>query len=215
MADSHRTVQALAVTRMENKQLLEAIAELESDTGVKTGFFTGLLAEDDWSFIIKIHALYEAAVSSLITNKIGHVELDGFVSRLELGDKSRGKLKLAKELNLLDDNERKFIYCLSEVRNAFVHNVRNTQVNLEKYLESLDENKKENYVNVFGYTYPQNIEIPGRTVNSKVFTRENLKIAIWQNSMHVLAVVSCITANERARKSIKETILKIHEQQNR
>lgn len=200
---------------MENKQLLEAIAELESDTGVKTGFFTGLLAEDDWSFIIKIHALYEAAVSSLITNKIGHVELDGFVSRLELGDKSRGKLKLAKELNLLDDNERKFIFCLSEIRNAFVHNVRNTQVSLEKYLESLDENKKENYVGVFGYTYPQNIEIAGKTINSKVFTRENLKIAIWQNSMHVLAVISCITATERARQSIKKTILKIHEQQNR
>ncbi len=200
---------------MNNKLLLEAIAELELGTGVKTGFFTRLLAEDDWSFIIKIHALYEAAVSSLVTSKIGHVELDSFVSRLELGDKSRGKLKLVKALNLLDENERKFIFHLSEIRNAFVHNVKNTQVNLETYLEILDANKKESYVSVFGYTYPQNIVIAGKSMNSKIFTRDNLKIAIWQKSMHVRAVISCITATEKARKSITESILKIYEQQNR
>lgn len=96
-----------------------------------------------------------------------------------------------------------------------MHNVKNTQVNLETYLESLDANKKESYVSVFGYTYPQNIVIAGKSMNSKIFTRDNLKIAIWQNSMHVLAVISCITATEKARKSITESILKIYEQQNR
>jgi hypothetical protein len=211
----HPLTVALAVTTMKNDELLEAIAELETDTGVKNGFFTSLLKEDDWSFIIKIHALYEAAVSNLITHKIGQIELEDFVSRLELGDKSRGKLKLAKELNLLDDNERKFIYSLSEIRNSFVHNVRNTQVNLDKYFAGLDENKKQNYINVFGYTYPEKLEIAGKTVNSKVFTRENPKIAIWHNSMYVLAVISCITSTEKSRRSIEQTILKLHELQGR
>ncbi|HET6369815.1 MAG TPA: hypothetical protein VFG95_01375, partial [Nitrospiria bacterium] len=95
------------------------------------------------------------------------------------------------------------------------HNIRNTQVNLEQFLDNLDAKKKDNYINVFGYSYPENMEIAGKTVNSKIFTRENLKIAIWQNSMHLLAVISCITATERAKRSIEKTIMKIHEQQNR
>jgi len=200
---------------MANEELLKAIAELENDTGVKEGFFAGLLVEDDWSFIIKIHALYEAAVSNLITNKIGQVKLEGFISRLELSDKSKGKLKLAKDLNLLDDQERKFIYSLSEIRNSFVHNVKNTQVDLEKYLDNLDENKRQNYIDTFGYTYPENITIAGKTINSKIFTRENPRIAIWHNSIHVLAVISCLTSTERKNKSIQQLILKIHELQNR
>ena len=61
---------------MSNKELLDAINELENDTGVKEGFFISLLKEDDWSFIIKIHALYEAAITSLILNKLGQPTLE-------------------------------------------------------------------------------------------------------------------------------------------
>lgn len=49
---------------MSNEQLLEAITELEENSGLKNGFFQSVNAGDDWSFIIKIHVLYEAAVPS-------------------------------------------------------------------------------------------------------------------------------------------------------
>lgn len=189
------------------------ISDLEKDTGVKIGFFNSLISEDDWSFIIKIHALYEASITSLLTNKLGRHELQGFISRLELGDRSRGKLKITKELKLLDEDERKFIYALSEIRNDFVHNVNNTQINLENYFESLNKDKKQYYINTFGYTYSENLTICGHTVNSKIFTKENPKIAIWHNSMHVLAIISCITATEKSRKSINQSIVRIHELQ--
>jgi len=124
---------------MSNEQLLEAITELEENSGLKNGFFQSLVAEDDWSFIIKIHALYEAAVTNLITERIGEKSLEPFFSRLELGDKSRGKLRLAKDLGLLDEDERKFIHALSEIRNDFVHDVRNTNANLEAYFDGLSK----------------------------------------------------------------------------
>ena len=56
---------------MNNNELIAAVAELEQGIGLQNGFFIRLVAEDDWSFVIKIHALYEAAVTKLITEKVG------------------------------------------------------------------------------------------------------------------------------------------------
>lgn len=199
---------------MNNDELIAAVSELEQGIGLQNGFFGRLVSEDDWSFIIKIHALYEAAVTKLITEKVGKDSLESFFSRLELGDRSRGKLRLLKDLRLLDDEERKFIYALSEIRNDFVHDVRNTNANLITYLEALSSEKRKHYVDTFGYTYTPTLEISGKKVDSKVFTRENPRIAIWHNSMHVLAIVSSLTATEKAKKRINEAITKIHELQN-
>ncbi len=199
----------------QTEEMLSAIAELEERANLKSGFYSGLLTEDDWSFVIKIHALYEAAVSHLLVYAIGKNELESYISRLELGDKSRGKLRLVKDLGLLDEQERKFIYALSEIRNDFVHKVANTCVGLEDYLQSLDEHKRKNYHRTFGYTYTETLHIAGHTVDSRVFTRENPRIAIWHNSMHVLAVISMITATEKSKLSIQKSIQRIHDLQNR
>ena len=45
----------------------ESLQELELDLGLPKGFCFKLLEEDDWSFVIKLHALLESAVSELIT----------------------------------------------------------------------------------------------------------------------------------------------------
>ena len=199
---------------MSNKELLDAINELENDTGVKEGFFISLLKEDDWSFIIKIHALYEAAITSLILNKLGQPTLENFISKLELGDRNRGKLKLSKELDLLGSDERKFIYALSEIRNSFVHNVNNTYVDLGQYFNNLSKEKRTHYINTFGYSYSKTIDIVGETIDSKVFTQDNPKIAIWHNSMHVLTVISRLTSTERRIQILNNTIINLHETKN-
>lgn len=196
---------------MANEELLEVINELESDTGVKQGFFINLLYEDDWSFVIKLHALYEASVSNLIINKIGEPALEEFVYKLDLGDKGKGKLKLSKSLGLLDEDERKFIYALSEIRNNFVHNVNNTQISLNQYFSRLSKDKRKHYINTFGYAYPGPINIVGETIEPKVFTEENPKIAIWHNSMYVLSVISRLSSTERTLNIIKNTKIELFE----
>lgn len=197
-----------------NEEFLKAISKLESNIGLKNGFFSALLKEDDWSFVIKLHAMYEAAVTALIIDKLGQDTLEAFISRLELGDRSRGKLRIAKDLGLLDKEERKFIYSLSEIRNNFVHNVNNTQIDLKKYLNDLDKNKYKHYIDTFSYTYAKNVEIAEYIIESKQFTRENPKIAIWHNSMNVLFVISTISATEKHKRSLQEAIMKIHDLKN-
>jgi hypothetical protein len=41
-------------------QIEETIAEIETDLGLRPGFFSDLKKDDDWSFLIKVHALEEA-----------------------------------------------------------------------------------------------------------------------------------------------------------
>ena len=60
------------------------VGQFEKELNLPNGFFLNLLIkEDDWSFIIKLHALVEAAVSHLLASICGDRLLDIF-TRLEL-----------------------------------------------------------------------------------------------------------------------------------
>ena len=52
-----------------------SVRTLGTDIGLPIGFLEGLRAEDDWSFIIKVHALIEAAVSHLLCSVLGKATL--------------------------------------------------------------------------------------------------------------------------------------------
>ena len=104
--------------------LAEAISNIERRTGVPKGFFETLKAEDDWSFVIKSHALIEAACAEFLTARFGDYELLEVFSRLELSNKRTGKIAFLKELSLLNDDERRFVTELSELRNVLATSPR-------------------------------------------------------------------------------------------
>ena len=106
-------------------QIAEDVLELESKVGVKQGFFAALLDEDDWSFVIKLHALFEAACTHLLLFHFKEPDLAEVVSRLELSNKTTGKLAFLSRLELLGKEGRRLISTLSELRNNLVHDVRN------------------------------------------------------------------------------------------
>jgi hypothetical protein len=110
---------------------------------VSHDFLTKFLREDDWSFIIKSHALVEAAVSEMLTAKIGDDRLHGIFRRLELSNGETGKLAFAKELDLLSSEQRSFVRRLSELRNLLVHNVEKIAFSLDNYVATMDSQQKK------------------------------------------------------------------------
>ena len=68
------------------------LAELEQRIGVQSGFFESLLQEDDWSFVIKLHALLEAACTQLLLFHFKEPALGRVLARLELSNKTTGKV---------------------------------------------------------------------------------------------------------------------------
>lgn len=119
----------------------KGILDLQGKLNLPKNFFKKLLEEDDWSFIIKLHALIEAACTDLLLHRFDEPNLRNIISRLELSNKTFGKLAFIKELDLLGDTKRRYISTLSEWRNNFVHNVQNCSASLTDIIAAMDKNE--------------------------------------------------------------------------
>src|SRR5690242_8323284 len=102
---------------MSKDDILDAVREIEKAVGLDQPLFLRLIDEDDWSFVIKVHALIEAAVTHLLVIASGKNELENIYTFLELSDSRTGKLAFVRELGLLENKYRRFIKTLSELRN--------------------------------------------------------------------------------------------------
>lgn len=125
-------------------QVCPGILELESKVGVPENFFRSLTQADDWSFVIKLHALFEAACTHLLLFPFKEPNLSEVFSRLELSNKTTGKIAFLTNLGLLSKENRRFISSLSELRNSLVHDVRNAEFSLKAMVESLDASEVKN-----------------------------------------------------------------------
>jgi hypothetical protein len=113
------------------------ITDLEHRLGLPRGFFRRLVDEDDWSFIIKLHALFEAACTHMLVFHFQEPNLEGVLSRIELSNKTTGKVAFLGKLGLLSKYRRRYISALSELRNNLVHDVRQSAFNLDTWVSTL------------------------------------------------------------------------------
>jgi hypothetical protein len=137
----------------------DLVRMLEEKVGLQSDFLIKLYEEDDWSFIIKLHALLEAACSHLIVAHLQKPELADFFGRLELSGKTVGKIVILKKLDLLSEYHRRFILSLSELRNILAHDIRYSNFTLAKYFEALDSKSKVNFAKSFGPDQVLNREV--------------------------------------------------------
>jgi len=193
------------------------VARFEKELGLPEGFYVNLLVkEDDWSFVIKLHALVEAAVAHLLATNCGDKLLDVFV-RLELSNNTTGKLAFAKALNAFDDDERKFIRSLSEIRNSFAHDVRQADATLPVYVSRLDVNQLKAFKDAVGPGIDP-FEVGGVKVPEIDFVRDNPKLCIWLRALFLisfayqrkdLVLMTRKVADEREK--LLETILQLEQ----
>jgi hypothetical protein len=192
--------------------LEEAIRNIEGRSGVRAGFFADLLKEDDWSFIIKAHALLESACAELLAERTGVPALIDVFSRLELSAKTTGKVAFLKAFDLAIDRERRFIVALSELRNTLVHNVRNTTFSLTEHVLAFDRNQKKSFVESFGYAYLSEDENGKEFISQPARVLEKPKESIWLGLKYVLGVVSIQMDRIRLERDIGTYRAKIGEQ---
>jgi hypothetical protein len=165
----------------------ERLSALEADLHLPPGFIMRLLDEDDWSFVIKLHALFEAALTHALIHKLGATALRDVLAETELSNPSTGKVAFARALELLDKKERRFITSLSQLRNKLVHNIENVRFTLPDHLRGLDSNQREAFVESFSFSHEEKFRIAGHEVTRHKFTADNPKIVIWQTGIWLLA----------------------------
>jgi len=165
--------------------LSELVPLLESNLGLKQGFFESLDSdkENDWSFVIKAHALIEAAITRLLTESMKRPELADLFSRIDTSNKTTGKAAFVKALGLLDEEERRFVSAFSELRNRLVHDVRNVNFDLLEYVESLSGKEREIFIKNF------NIISTEVTNDLRKLFLFDPRQAIWYSTMAFLGIV--------------------------
>lgn len=166
---------------------LNDVGQFEADLSLRKGFFRALLNEDDWSFVIKLHALVDSAITHMLVEELGRPELLRPLSRLSLADTRSGKLAFGRELGLLDGRDRLFVQKLSEIRNSFAHDVRMAGSTLADYARGLNDAGLASLVKAVG---PGRDPFPVGTedVPERQFVLENLKLTIWVTAMYTIAL---------------------------
>ena len=66
MHDIFRETEQEQVTR---EQMFADVVSSVQKLGLPEGFYNNLLNEDDWSFVIKLSALFEAAATHVLTER--------------------------------------------------------------------------------------------------------------------------------------------------
>jgi hypothetical protein len=165
----------------------KVVSQLEKELGLPISFFDNLAKEDDWSFVIKLHALFESALGYVVGNRLGEQVTD-VVARLDMNGR-KGKVAFAKALELIGDDEVRFLDLLSKLRNRCAHGVRQAvEFTLPGYVSSLARDERKQFVRTLrGNKSEEPITVAGRTTTPAQFALDNPKVEIWLTSMWVLA----------------------------
>ena len=94
---------------------------MENILGLPIEFYNNLLSEDDWSFVIKLSALFEAASAQALAAKLKHSEIEGALSYIEQVHPRYGKITLMLQLNIINKERQLFLTKIAELRNKIVH----------------------------------------------------------------------------------------------
>jgi len=121
----------------------ELIQRADKKTELPGNFFDLLSKDDDWSIVIKCHALLETVIRIWVNDRfheLSGVGFEDYLLNLSLNSRA-GILVLAKKLSIVCDFDVEFIKLLSSVRNRYAHKIGNIGIGLDKMLN--DNEKRD------------------------------------------------------------------------
>ncbi|WP_011299444.1 hypothetical protein [Cupriavidus necator] len=185
---------------MSSENPFEIVARLETSIGLSSGFFKKLQEEDDWTHVVKLHALLEAALSHVIVHRLDCDALGPPISRLEMSDKDKGKVAFASALGLIEAADRAFIILLSQLRNKCVHDVRQAEeFSLAKTCAAMDASQKNNFVKAVWIDEETRASVKGKLLSSP-------RIFLHLGALRVLAVLCMRKETETLRRQYDEMV---------
>lgn len=170
-----------------DRDLFEDLTQLEQALGLPDGFYERLSAEDDWSFVIKLNALLEAAATHTLVVRLQAPELADSIANLNFAQSKCGKIALLRNLGALTQDQAKTLRMIAELRNSLIHNITNTSFRFSSYLQSCDRNQVEQFVVAFGRGVVDPVPIGDKKVPRRDFVLANPKSALWMTCAEILA----------------------------
>lgn len=120
-----------------NKYIETFSKQAQVNAGLPNDFLDRIIGgEDDWSFVVKGHALLEAAFNEFLVQALGRPSLSECIGRMQLGGRT-GKLEMAKAIGGLPPEMVKFAEKFKDIRNRVVHHVTDTSFSFKEYFNGL------------------------------------------------------------------------------
>jgi hypothetical protein len=99
--------------------------------------------DDDWTFVLKMHAYVEAALNHLIVTRLNNPKMGDVVAKMRTANSESGKLALIKAYDLLPDKMCLFVEILCSIRNKAVHNISGQDLDLARYAQSIKPEQRK------------------------------------------------------------------------
>lgn len=118
------------------------LSEIERTLGLPE-FEMDKLIDDpsDWSFVVKLAVIIEAALTQAIASKLDTTGLHQHLSRLTVGGRA-GKIQLAKDLEIIDLATSIRLKAIASIRNVFAHDISVIGLSLGAYVASMEKSEQ-------------------------------------------------------------------------
>ena len=191
-------------------EIEERIKILENDFKLPKGFYHSLLSQDDWSFVLKLSALFERACAFSLSMTL-HSELSDEFSKLD----QFVRVKWLTRIGVITNDQSGFLQELAKLRNDLVHKIDKVNFNFSSYIGSLDKNQIKKFIRIFGFNLREHIEINAMNIRSskKKMLLSHPKTSIWCSASEVLACIHIekdIKAIREEKRKIDENIIKLY-----
>jgi hypothetical protein len=123
----------------EDRLFMKQIDEFGRALQLPEGFLGRLLVDDDdWSFVLKAHALLESAVCAWLAAYLQHPELE---ESLAADVEMSSRINLMSALGIGTKAGRRSMPALSNLRNDVAHSAKGTQFTFRGHLSNPDRRK--------------------------------------------------------------------------
>ncbi len=158
----------------------DAVGKLRDLFGLPPDFLGTLISEDDWSFVIKLHAFVESALTWSLEVHLQSVKLESFIARCDLSGGRTSKVECAISIGTVESDDVRFIRGLSKIRNRLAHNIRNVSFDLKKYLQAMSADEQGDFLtNAAAHFWEDSLSKAEKEVKKQEILSEPKKFLFW------------------------------------
>jgi len=171
------------------------IKSLSESMGLGSDFLHDLDEEDDdWSFVVKLHAVLEAAVNELLKAKLAEPGLASMlIGRLQL----QSRIDILETIGVIDKDASKRMGALAKLRNKLVHDVHQTKFKFLSLVDTVGKRKD------FAETY---IAADLRKLVTDDHPDWRARSAMWLSVIYIIALTVTEMRSKRAMDGLRQAL---------